>query len=45
MEIEIVSETYQELGNWVANHIMRLDTQVYPCVKAEEESQAKNTTT
>ena len=29
---ELVSKTYQELENWLLNHVARTDTQLLPCV-------------
>jgi hemerythrin len=36
MDSSLVKNTFQELGEWIATHIMRLDTQIYPCVKQQE---------
>lgn len=33
MDNELVIETYRGLGDWIQNHIMRTDTQIFPCVK------------
>jgi len=33
MDPELVRETYQELALWIVNHIRRMDTQLYVCVK------------
>jgi hemerythrin len=35
-DLELVRKTYLELGNWIANHIQRVDTQLFPCVKEQE---------
>ncbi len=32
----LVSSTYAELQNWFANHIRRVDAQLYPCVKIHQ---------
>lgn len=33
MEIELATETFDELANWFVNHIMKIDTKLKPCVK------------
>jgi hemerythrin len=33
MDTELMQKTYVELGNWIENHILRVDTQLLPCVK------------
>jgi hemerythrin len=32
-DLALVQKTYEELGDWFVNHIMRIDTQLLPCVK------------
>ncbi|MEJ2150968.1 MAG: bacteriohemerythrin [Chloroflexota bacterium] len=32
-DLELVQKTYAELGNWLVNHIQRIDTQLRPCVQ------------
>ena len=39
MDIEQAKRSYQELVNWMANHIAHMDTQVYPFVKVEHISE------
>jgi hemerythrin len=31
-DLELVWKTYTELGNWLTNHIQRIDTQLLPCM-------------
>jgi hemerythrin len=31
-DMALVRQTYAELGDWIANHIRRIDTQLAPCV-------------
>ena len=33
MDWELVQQTYVELGDWIENHIRRVDAQLLPCVK------------
>ena len=33
MDFELVRAVYMELESWIVNHIRRIDTQLYPCVK------------
>jgi hemerythrin len=32
-DLELVQKTYVELGDWLVNHIQRIDTQLRPCVQ------------
>jgi hemerythrin len=32
-DMALVRQTYEELGNWIENHIMRIDTQLLTCAK------------
>ena len=36
MEMDLVQETFSELTDWFVNHIMRVDTKLKPCVKAQK---------
>jgi hemerythrin len=33
MDSDLMRETYLKLAEWIKNHIQRVDTQLYPCVK------------
>jgi hemerythrin len=36
MDLELVNKTHAELANWIANHILQVDTQLYAYVKNQE---------
>ena len=40
MDPDLVQSTYAELGKWIANHIMSVDTALLPCVRQEQAQQA-----
>ena len=33
MDPELVQETFTKVGEWIVNHIQRVDTQLLPCVR------------
>ena len=40
MDLDLIKETFAELGAWIENHILRTDTQLRPCVQGTADPEA-----
>lgn len=37
MKPELIRQTFAELGHWIADHIRKIDTELYPCYVAHSQ--------